>query len=149
MMAVRQMETRPSPAILLVDDDDIDRLAVRRCLRKVALENSLIEARDGVEALEHLQADEGVWPALILLDINMPRMNGLEFLQALREDVALKRAPVFVLSTSDNACDMAAAYDQLIAGYLLKQDVLSDDSRLAELVSSYTNNVAWPDKPDA
>lgn len=107
--------------ILLVDDDEIDIMNVRRALAKNELDANLYTANDGVEALELLRG--GTVPAerrLILLDLNMPRMSGLEFLRELRADPALRANIVIVLTTSDEERDLVEAYHLNVAGYLLK-----------------------------
>ena len=107
--------------LLLVDDDDIDVMTVRRAFAKARLTNPLYVASDGVEALRMLR--DGSVPAarrLVLLDINMPRMNGIEFLRELRADAALRSTPVVVLTTSAADEDRAEAFDLNVAGYLLK-----------------------------
>ena len=107
--------------LLLVDDDDIDVMNVRRAFGKARLTNPLYVAGDGVEALRMLR--DGSVPAarrLVLLDINMPRMNGIEFLRELRADPALRSTSVVVLTTSSADEDKMNAYELNVAGYLLK-----------------------------
>ena len=107
--------------ILLVDDDEVDVLNVRRAFARGRITNALWVAGDGIEALRMLRGGEV--PAarrLILLDINMPRMNGIEFLRALRQDPALQAIPVVVLTTSNDDRDRIEAYRLNVAGYLLK-----------------------------
>lgn len=107
--------------IILVDDDAVDVMNVRRAFSKSHLHNRLFVAGDGIEALALLRSGEV--PAtrrLILLDINMPRMNGLEFLQALRDDPVLQPTAVVVLTTSGDDRDRFEAYRLNVAGYLLK-----------------------------
>ena len=107
--------------ILLVDDDEVDVLNVRRAFARGRITNALWVAGDGIEALRMLRGGEV--PAarrLILLDINMPRMNGIEFLRALRQDPALQAIPVVVLTTSNDDRDRVEAYRLNVAGYLLK-----------------------------
>lgn len=107
--------------ILLVDDDEVDVLNVRRAFARGRITNALWVAGDGLEALRMLRGGEV--PAarrLILLDINMPRMNGIEFLRALRQDPALQAIPVVVLTTSNDDRDRIEAFRLNVAGYLLK-----------------------------
>lgn len=110
--------------ILLVDDDDVDVMNVERAFRKNNIINPLYVARDGIEALEMLRSDgAGGVPKerrLILLDLNMPRMNGLEFLRELREDPELRYLTVIVLTTSDDERDKVEAYNLNVAGYIIK-----------------------------
>lgn len=107
--------------ILLVEDDQVDVMNVTRAFERNNIANPLFVAGDGIEALELLRS--GRIPQerrLILLDLNMPRMNGIEFLRALRADDALHLTPVVVLTTSDDERDKINAYDLNVAGYLLK-----------------------------
>lgn len=112
--------------ILLVEDDEVDIMNVKRAFKKSNIYNPLYIANNGIEALEKLGAIEGhqkVIPAkrrLILLDLNMPKMNGLEFLHKLREHPELKLTPVIVLTTSDEDRDRVEAYNLNVAGYILK-----------------------------
>ena len=107
--------------ILLVDDDDIDVMNVRRAFEKANIRDPLFHAGDGLEALDMLRG--GDFPSkrrLVLLDLNMPRMNGIEFLHALRTDPALQSTAVVVLTTSEAERDQIDAYDLNVAGYLVK-----------------------------
>ncbi|CCQ74321.1 response regulator [Magnetospira sp. QH-2] len=110
--------------VLLVDDDEVDVEGVKRAFAEHKIANPVRVARDGVEGLEILRGTNGQVmldrPYLILLDINMPRMNGFEFLEALRADPDLKQSVVFMLTTSATDEDRARAYDQNIAGYIVK-----------------------------
>jgi len=110
--------------ILLVEDDEVDVMNVQRAFKKNAITNPLHIAGNGQEALARLRG-EGVprlepTPAIILLDLNMPRMNGIEFLEALRDDAQLRAISVFVLTTSNHDQDKLAAYNFNVAGYILK-----------------------------
>jgi CheY-like chemotaxis protein len=107
--------------ILLVDDDDVDVMNVKRAFKKANIMNPVFVANDGLEALDKLRG--GQVPEhrrLVLLDLNMPRMNGIEFLREIRNDPALKNTSVVVLTTSDDDNDIVEAYDLNVAGYLLK-----------------------------
>lgn len=107
--------------ILLVEDDEIDVMNVRRAFEKGKITNPVFHAEDGRRALEMLRDD--TFPAtrrLVLLDLNMPRMNGIEFLKELRADPALRGISVVVLTTSDEERDRVEAYSLNVAGYLLK-----------------------------
>lgn len=111
--------------ILLVEDDEVDIKNVQRAFKKNHISNPLHVARNGIEALEMLRGDHGKeklnpLPKVILLDLNMPRMGGLEFLQEIREDPELKSLSVFVMTTSDEESDKFAAYNLNVAGYILK-----------------------------
>ncbi len=112
--------------ILLVEDDQVDVMNVQRAFRKGHITNPLYIASDGLQALEMLRGNADFAPIvppehrLVLLDLNMPRMNGIEFLQALRADDELKQIPVVVLTTSNTDEDRVDAYNLNVAGYLLK-----------------------------
>ncbi|MCY7296717.1 response regulator [Alteromonas sp. a30] len=138
-------QSKKNLTILIVEDDEGDILSIKRALKKCKLDNPIFVAHDGVEALEILrEGKQVVWPYLILLDINMPRMNGLQFLEELRQDEELKKAVVFVLTTSDDEKDMVSAYEKNIAGYLLKQNVLDDFLSLVSLVDQFSLTVRYP-----
>jgi CheY-like chemotaxis protein len=130
--------------LLIVDDDDIDAIALERALRKLRLLNTVYRARDGQEALELLRAGAIPAPYIILLDLNMPRMNGLEFLQALRTDPQLTHAVVFVLTTSKSDEDLVAAYRKHVAGYVFKQHMDRDFLEVISLIEHYWRLVELP-----
>ncbi len=123
--------------ILLVEDDEIDTETIKRILRKEKITNPLFCATDGVEALEILKNSKGqqfiAQPCLILVDINMPRMNGLEFLEQLRNDDKLRQNVAFVLTTSARNEDKEMAYNLSVAGYVLKENM----GRLIEMLGRY------------
>jgi len=115
------MTTERTTNILLVDDDDIDVMNVRRAFEKGNIHNPLFHAGDGLAALDMLRGpDLPRERRLVLLDLNMPRMNGIEFLRELRADAALRSTAVVVLTTSDAERDQMDAYGFQIAGYLVK-----------------------------
>jgi len=113
--------------ILLVEDDEVDIMNVKRAFKKNKINNPLHIARNGLEALAMLRGDAAAGvqkieptPKIILLDINMPKMGGLEFLEIIRGDDALKSVSVFVMTTSDEESDKLAAFNLNVAGYILK-----------------------------
>ncbi|HEV2734684.1 MAG TPA: response regulator [Longimicrobiaceae bacterium] len=107
--------------ILLVEDDEVDVMNVRRAFKKNNIGNPLWVAGNGLDALELLRGPEIPRERrLILLDLNMPRMNGIEFLRELRADPELGLTPVVVLTTSDDERDRVDAYNLNVAGYILK-----------------------------
>ncbi|MEZ0130429.1 response regulator, partial [Flavobacterium sp. LBUM151] len=109
------------PAILLVEDDELDIISVQRSLKKLEIEYELFSAYNGIEALKLLRdPDVKLNPNVILLDINMPRMNGLEFLKVLREDEKLKDLKVFIMTTSSEGDDRFEAEKLGISGYIIK-----------------------------
>lgn len=135
-------------SVLLVDDDSIDRMAVVRAFRELQIANPVIEANDGIEALEILRgghdAEPLATPFLVLLDLSMPRMDGLEFLAELRNDPALHTAIVFILSTSKADEDRTAAYENHVAGYIVKADFASEFWRVVDMIDHYWRVVAFP-----
>lgn len=111
--------------ILLVDDDEVDCMNVKRAFKKSNIANPLWVAHNGVEALDFLRGTNGVeklnpLPRIILLDINMPKMNGLEFLKELRSDQELHNISVFIMTTSNDDRDRFEAYNYNVAGYIIK-----------------------------
>ncbi len=112
--------------ILLVEDDEVDIMTVQRAFKKGNIANPLYLAGNGIEALALLRGNpEQPSPIpperrLILLDLNMPKMNGLEFLRELRSDPTIRHIPVVVLTTSNEERDRVDAYHLNVAGYILK-----------------------------
>lgn len=133
---------------LLVEDDDVDVKAIERSLNELRICNPLLVARDGREALEHLRGQNGRekinTPFLILLDLNMPRMNGLEFLAELRSDPELNTSVVFVLTTSKDDRDRLSAYEKHVAGYIVKSNVANSFSEAMKLIDHYWRVVELP-----
>lgn len=134
--------------ILIVDDDDVAAESVVRSLRKHAMDFPITLARDGVEALEILRRQHQDLsiekPYLILLDLNMPRMDGFEFLQEVRCDKNLHDSIIFVLTTSDADSDRIRAYEENIAGYMVKSAVGPQFIKLANLLENYRSTVSFP-----
>ena len=138
----------PPLHILLVEDDEIDAEQLLRAFRQHQITNPVTHVIDGVDALYALRGEGGYprlpRPYIIILDINMPRMNGLEFLQALRRDPELKRSVVFILTTSARDEDIMAAYNEQIAGYLLKSKVNQEFLEFIKLLNLYHVMVELP-----
>jgi len=106
-------------AILLVEDDHVDVLTTRRALKEIHVTNPLAVCENGEDAIDWLRcADE--LPCIILLDLNMPIMNGIEFLQSVKGDPRLRRIPVVVLTTSEEQEDKVRSFDLGVAGYMAK-----------------------------
>ncbi|MBN2146165.1 MAG: response regulator [Anaerolineales bacterium] len=106
--------------ILLVEDDKVDVMTIRRALNDLKVLNRLEVATNGEEALAYLRKPEAEMPCIILLDLNMPRMNGIEFLREREADDALKAVPVVVLTSSREEQDMVQSYRLGVAGYMIK-----------------------------
>lgn len=134
--------------VLLVEDNVVDREGVRRAFERLRIANPIHVAIDGQEALDMLRGENGHAPIprpyLILLDLNLPRMGGIEVLQALRVDPALRDSIVFVLTTSKSDEDKTAAYASNVAGYIVKSDVGGGFVRLVELLDHYWRIVEFP-----
>jgi len=134
--------------ILLVEDDDGDAKAVERTFMKSGLAKSIVRAVDGIEALEILQGTDLrprlQQPYLLLVDLNLPRMSGLELVAAIREDPQLRDTVIFVLTTSSREQDKNAAYALNVAGYILKEKAGEDFQNLFNLVDSYRRIVELP-----
>jgi CheY-like chemotaxis protein len=109
--------TRP---ILLVEDDEVDVMTVKRAVSDLKITNNLVVTENGEEALDYLRNPENIEPCIILLDINMPRMNGIEFLEIAKKDEALKKIPVIVLTTSRGDQDRIESFNLGVAGYMIK-----------------------------
>jgi CheY-like chemotaxis protein len=106
--------------ILLVEDDRVDQITVKRALKDINVTNLLIIVSNGEEALDFLRDDRNEKPGIILLDLNMPKMNGIEFLKIAKQDSLLKRIPVVVLSTSKQDQDKIESFNLGVAGYMIK-----------------------------
>ncbi len=111
---------RSEKPILLVEDDQVDVMTIERALKQVKVLNPLFITGNGEEALAHLQDSEHQKPCIILLDLNMPRMNGLEFLAIIKADDLLRKIPVIVLTTSKLEKDRIESFDLGVAGYMIK-----------------------------
>lgn len=133
---------------LIVDDDEVTLMSIRRAIKRMNLLNPVREARDGIEALEILHAAAGkegkLPPYIVLLDINMPRMDGHEFLDIVRRDPVLHRVVIFVLTTSEASEDVLKAYDKNVAGYIVKDDLYETFNRMMELVDQYARLMVLP-----
>ena len=131
--------------IVLVDDDDVDVMNVQRAFAKSKISSPIYTACDGIAALELLRS--GRVPAdrrLVLLDLNMPRMNGIELLRALRADPELRSTPVVVLTTSNDERDKVEAYALNVSGYLLKPVTFAAFVELMSTLNTYWSTVELP-----
>ena len=132
--------------ILLVEDDEVDIMKVKRALKHNGLTHPVYLAGDGQHALDLLRQQDAdgrpVVPQqrrIIFLDLNMPRMGGIEFLQVMRADKALCDIPVIVMTTSDNDQDLVNAYDLNVAGSILKSVPFSEFVETMAIVDQYWN----------
>ena len=136
-----------SVKILLVDDDDVDAEMVLRGFARSRIGNEITIAENGSEALDILRANDKKpfsKPFIILLDLNMPVMNGFEFLDELRADPAVRDSIVFVMTTSKAETDRARTYAKNIAGYIVKADVGPSFKKAVDLLDSYWTTVTLP-----
>lgn len=122
--------------ILLIEDDAIEIMKLHRTITSKGLDHNIIEAHNGVDALEILQKKEAL-PDIILLDLNMPKINGIEFLSILKADETLKYLPTIILTTSNNHKDVLECYKIGIAGYVIKPLKYNDYVEKIEKVLSY------------
>lgn len=131
--------------ILLVEDDEVDVMNVKRSFQKNHITNPLVVAGNGVEALEKLRSGEVPrGRRMVLLDLNMPKMNGIEFLRELRSDPELSATPVVVLTTSNNDRDKVEAYNLNVAGYLVKPVTFSSFCEVMVALNKYWSLVEMP-----
>ncbi|SEK28210.1 Response regulator receiver domain-containing protein [Stigmatella aurantiaca] len=131
--------------ILLIEDDEVDVMNVRRAFQKNHIVNPLYVAGNGLEGLEQLR--NGTVPEgrrLVLLDLNLPKMNGIEFLRALRADPELRTISVVVLTTSANERDKIDAYNLNVAGYLLKPVTFVNFVEVMATLNKYWTLVEMP-----
>ena len=109
-----------SKPILLIEDDDVDVMTVKRALKDLKVSNELVTAGDGEEAIQYLRSKSAAKPCIVLLDLNMPKMDGTEFLKIVKADRALKKIPVVILTTSNSDRDVIDSFERGAAGYMVK-----------------------------
>lgn len=131
--------------ILVVDDDDLDVIGIKRAFKKMRIANPIVRAENGVEGLKLLRGELAEKAVIVLLDLNMPIMGGIEFLKVLREDKNLSSTIVFVLTTSKLDEDKLAAYDKNIAGYVVKSELDASFQGLIDLLTTYWRIIELPD----
>ncbi|KUP91906.1 response regulator [Tritonibacter horizontis] len=136
-----------SVEIILVEDDDGDAKAIRRAFVKARVANPLIRFRNGVDALAYLKGETDTKPPrqfVVMSDINMPKMSGIELLEEIRQDPLLKQTLFFVLTTSDDERDISAAYFNNVAGYILKSRAGDMFIELMSVMNSFWRFVELP-----
>lgn len=145
--------TQATVHVLLVEDNEVDVEAVRRAFRRERIANPLVVAQDGEEALALLRGDGGREPVprprVVLLDLNLPRMSGLDLLSVLRSDPVLNDTVVIVLTTSTADADVVGAYQHNVAGYIAKEHVGEGFMRLTGLLDAYWRVVTLPGDREA
>jgi CheY-like chemotaxis protein len=111
---------RTSKPILLVEDDSVDAMTVKRALKDLKVTNPMVHQTNGEEALKYLRSEDNHKPCVILLDLNMPKMNGIEFLKFAKADAVFRQIPVIVLTTSKDERDKVESFQLSVAGYIVK-----------------------------
>jgi CheY-like chemotaxis protein len=130
--------------ILLVEDDSVDAMTVKRAMRDLHVTNSVIHSVNGEEALKYLNNPDTDKPFVILLDLNMPKMSGIEFLKIIKADENLKTIPIIVLTTSKEKRDVLESFELGAAGYMVKP---VDYGKFVEVLSTvmlYWNSSELP-----
>ncbi len=130
--------------LLVVEDDDLDYLAVQRELLQQDWEPQVVRAGNGEEAKEQLDLAMPYGPCLVVLDLSLPKVSGLEFLQTIRANEAYDAVPVFVLTTSDTSRDLQRAYELGVTGYFLKDDVGESFSKVIQMIRLYSEVAHFP-----
>ena len=124
---------------MLIDDDEIERMKFKRVCQKNDVHISILEAKNGEIALDLLEKE--TLPNLILLDLNMPKMNGIEFLTVLKKNASLKYIPIVVMSSSNNESDVKKCYELGVAGYIIKPLHYQEyANRIVSLINYWSNN---------
>jgi len=132
--------------ILIVEDDEVDIMAIRRTLKKTNITNPVHIAKDGIEALEKLRSKAISSPYIVLMDLNMPRMNGIDCIKEIRADNSLRRTVIFALSTSKDEKDKLNAYDCNIAGYIVKSNIGDEFENAMKMLEQYLKVVELPNE---
>ncbi|RPE66434.1 response regulator receiver domain-containing protein [Pacificibacter maritimus] len=141
MILENNIQDKAHTTFLVVDDNDLDFEKITRSFARLKIDNDVIRATDGIEALDllrSLHARGEISPPIVLLDLNMPRMGGIEFLSELRSDEKIASTPVFILTTSDHPEDISKAHEFNVSGYIIKP--LQRDQMLNAL---NTLNMFW------
>jgi CheY-like chemotaxis protein len=135
-----------SRPILLVDDDQVDVMTVQRIFKDLHVTNPLDITEDGEKALAYLRDPKNQMPCIILLDIHMPRMNGIEFLRIVKQDEMLRRIPVIVLTASEEEEDKLDSFDLGVAGYMLKPPDYKQFVEVVRTIDYYWTVSELPDE---
>jgi len=135
---------RNSKPILLVEDDRVDMMTVRRAVKDVNISNRVVHMLNGEKALEYLRDPDNKTPCVILLDLNMPKMNGIEFLKVVKADDTLKQIPVIVLTTSREKIDINESFNSGVAGYVVKPTDYKDFTEAIRKINQYWTSSELP-----
>lgn len=131
------IKMRSRKPILLIEDDYVDVLTVKRALKEINVQNELVVAENGEKALEYLDNPENERPGIILLDLNMPRMNGIEFLEVVKTNEKHKIIPVIVLTTSSQEKDRVESFKLSVAGYMTKPVIYEEFVAVMKIIDKY------------
>ena len=123
--------------ILLIEDDMVDIMTVKRAIRELRIQNPLHVARNGEEGIKYLITHKERLPFIILLDINMPRMNGIEFLKIVKQNRLLRTIPIIILTTSKEEQDRYDSFDLGISGYMVKPVDYPQFVNLIQTINAY------------
>ncbi len=119
-MSVNLYDMKTTSPILLIEDDEIDSMTIKRAIKEIKVSNPLFIRENGEEGLAYLNEEDSVRPCIILLDLNMPKMGGLEFLEIIKKDARFRNIPVIILTTSRHDEDRLRSFDLSVAGYMVK-----------------------------
>ncbi len=130
---------------ILIEDDEVDILSVMRAFKELNIPNKIEVVKNGQEALEYLENVKTIKPSLILLDLNMPKMNGIEFLKQIKANDKLKSIPIVVLTTSSNNVDINKSFENSVAGYIVKPMDFTSFKEVIRKVYDYWQTCELPD----
>ena len=135
--------------ILHIEDDDIDSMIMGRAFKTLGIPHQIIRAKDGIEALDMLRGTGGKeklspTPQIVIIDLNMPRMNGIEFLKEIRTDENLRHLYVYVITTSNDEKDKAQAFRYCAAGYILKPVNMESFKEVLSALNNYWKVCEFP-----
>lgn len=143
------MKAQNLVSILMVEDDELDVHAFKRCLKKERILNPFHSVINGEEALKALRGElpdvQIQRPLLVIMDINMPRMNGIECLKEIRKDEELKDTVVFIMTTSEADKDVYEAYNLNVAGYMVKTNLGDNFLRSVQMLDKYFHAIVLPE----
>jgi CheY-like chemotaxis protein len=143
----RKTKMRSSMPVMIIEDDAADVLIIKRAIKELHIKNELVQVNNGEEGLEYLKNHSNSAPCIIFLDLNMPKMNGIEFLKIIKNDDKLKEIPVIALTTSQNHDDIANCFKSGIAGYIVKPVDYKKFVKAIRIVDLYWMISQMPSEP--
>jgi CheY-like chemotaxis protein len=143
----RKTKMRSSKSVMIIEDDVADVLIIKRAIKELHIKNELVQLNNGEEGLEYLKSHPNSLPCIIFLDLNMPKMNGIEFLKIIKNDDRLKQIPVIALTTSQNTDDIANCFKSGIAGYIIKPVDYKKFVKAVRIVDLYWMISQMPSEP--